>query len=124
MPTGPLGIDTVGLICGLPGLFFGIMLTGNRLSRTIQRPTRTLLPIMFKATRFLPGGSQTDRHSRHGRRAITMPSKPVKEANRSISSGKKHPNEPRLNLSLYSAKGYVSWLTKVQKARKRMRTYV
>jgi len=52
-----------------------------------------------------------------------MPSTPVKEAGRSISSGKKHPNEPRLNLSLYSANGYVSWLTKVQKAKKRMRTY-
>ncbi len=52
-----------------------------------------------------------------------MPSTPVKKAGRSISSGKKHPNEPRLNLSLYSANGYVSWLTKVQKAKKRMRTY-
>ena len=53
-----------------------------------------------------------------------MPRKPAKEADRSIASGKKHPNEPRMNLSLYSAKGYVSWLTKVQKARKRMRSYV
>jgi len=29
---------------------------------------------MVKATRLLPDGSQTDRHSRNGRRAITMPS--------------------------------------------------
>ncbi len=119
-----MGIQTVGQFGKLLGLSCGIMLTRNRFSRTIQRPTRTLLPIMFKATRFLPGGSQTDRHNRNGRRAITMPRNPAKAANRSIASGKKHPNEPRMNLSVYSAKGYVSWLTKVQKARKRMRSYV
>jgi len=30
---------------------------------------------MLKATRLLPDGSQTDRHIRNGRRAITIPSK-------------------------------------------------
>ena len=77
---------------------------------------------MLKANRLLPDGSQTDRHNRNGRRAITMPRKYTKKANRSIPARKKHPDEPRLDLSLYSAKGYVSWLTKVKKkARKRKR---
>ncbi len=50
-----------------------------------------------------------------------MLSKRSDEVNRSISSGKKHPNEPRLNLSFNSAKRYVSWRTKLQKASKRKR---
>ena len=70
-------------------------------------------------TRFLPAGSQTDRHNRNGRRAITMPIKHGKEANRAIASRKKHPDDPRLDSSLYSVKGYVSWLTKVRKAQKK-----
>jgi hypothetical protein len=50
-----------------------------------------------------------------------MPSKHFNDVNRSISSGKKHPNDPRLNLSFNSAKRYVSWRTKLQKASKRKR---
>ncbi len=50
-----------------------------------------------------------------------MPSKRTKKANRSIPARKKHSDEPRLDLSLYSAKGYVSWREKLQKASKRKR---
>ncbi len=92
-----LGIYTVGLFCNSLGLFCGIML---------------------KATRLLPAGSQTDRHNRNGRRAITMPSKHSQKAKRSIPSRKKHPNESRLDSSLYTVEGYVSWREKLQKASK------
>ncbi len=97
-----LGIYTVGLFSRLPGLFCEIML---------------------KATRLLPDGSQTARHSRNGRRAITMPIKRSKKGKRSIAFRRKHSEGSRLDLSLYSAEGYESWLAKAQKASKRKRTY-
>ena len=62
-------------------------------SRAILQLGRTVFGIMLNSSRFLPDGSQTDRHNRNGRRAITMPSKHFNAVNRSISSGKKHPNE-------------------------------
>ena len=52
-----------------------------------------------------------------------MPRKNAKKANRSIPYRKKPANGPRLDLSLYSVKGYTNWLEKVQKASKRNRTY-
>jgi len=78
---------------------------------------------MFKTTRLLPDRSQTDRHDKNGPRAIAMPSKNSKKANRSILYRKKPANGPRLDLSLYSVEGYSNWLEKVQKLSKRNRTY-
>ncbi len=92
-------------------------------SRTILQLARTFSRIMLKATRPPPDGSQTDRHNRNGRRAITMPSKRSKEANLPIPSRKKHPNERRLDSTLYSVEGYVSWLSKVKKASNRKRKH-
>ncbi len=71
--------------------------------------------------RFLSGRSQIDRHNRNGRRAITMTTKHIQKDYRSFPSRKKHPDEPRLDLSFYSAKGYASWLAKLKKADKRKR---
>ena len=48
-----------------------------------------------------------------------MPIKHGKGANRAVASRKKHPDDPRLDSSLYSVKGYVNWLTKVRKDQKK-----
>jgi len=56
-----------------------------------------------------------------GRRAITMTTKHIQKDYRSFPSRKKHPDEPSPELSLYSAKGYVSWLAKHKKADRRKR---
>ncbi len=95
-----LGICTVGQFSSLVGL---------------------LCRIMLKATRPLPDGSQTDRHSRNGRRAITMTTKHIQKDYRSFPSRKKRPNKPGLDYSLDNAKGNVSWLAKLKKANKRKR---
>jgi len=50
-----------------------------------------------------------------------MTTKHIQKDYRSFPSRKKHPDEPNPDLSLYSAKGYVSWLAKHKKADKRKR---
>lgn len=51
-----------------------------------------------------------------------MTTKHIQKDYRSFPSRKKRPNRPGLDNSLYSAEGYVSWLTKVKKkAHKRKR---
>ncbi len=48
-----------------------------------------------------------------------MTTKHIQKEYRSFPSRKEHPDEPSPDLSLYSAKGYVSWLAKLKKADKR-----
>jgi len=48
-----------------------------------------------------------------------MSSKDSKKADRSITPGRKHPNEPRLDASLYGVDGYLNWREMLVKARKR-----
>ena len=62
---------------------------------------------------------QTDRYRRNGRRAITMSRKDSKKADHPITPDRKHPNEPRLDYSLYDLEGYLSWRDKLQKVGKR-----
>jgi hypothetical protein len=51
-----------------------------------------------------------------------MTTKHIQKDYRSFTSRKKRPNKPGLDYSLYSEKGYVSWLEQVKKkARKRKR---
>ncbi len=50
-----------------------------------------------------------------------MTTKHIQKDYRSFPFRKKHRNEPRLDSSLYSAKGYVNWLAKLKKADKRKR---
>ena len=83
-----------------------------------MQPTRTLLRDYVKATGFLLNSIGTTEMDSGG---ITMSSKHSEGANRPIPSRKKHPNEPRLDLSVYSKKGFVSWRAKLQKVSKRKR---
>jgi len=52
-----------------------------------------------------------------------MTTKHIQKDYRSFPSRKKRPNKPGLDYSLYSEKGYASWLAKAQKASKSKRTY-